>query len=113
MAGTTASVRDPWEQQQSENADHELYVCTYIENKRYIHVYINKKNQIPWTIINIMNANVLTYATLYAAFRVRDLCCVLLILNVAVKDEKNNTSYTHYHNAVSHLKIHVIILNVR
>ena len=37
-----------------------------------------------------MNANVLTYAALYAAFRVRDLCCVLLVPNVAVKDE--NTS---------------------
>ena len=36
----------------------------------------------------IMNANVLTYAALYTAFRVRDLCCVLLVPNVAVKDEK-------------------------
>ena len=61
MAGTTASVRDPWEQQQSENADqkngYELYVCmyiqdiiciyTYIENKRYMY----RMKQIPWTIL--------------------------------------------------------------
>ena len=36
----------------------------------------------------IMNANVLTYAALYAAFRVGDLCCVLLVPNIAIKDGK-------------------------
>ena len=69
-----------------------------------------------------MNATVLTYAALYAAFRIGDLCCVLLVPSVAVQDEKNQVKESfigtracyryYYHNAVSHLKTHVIILNV-
>jgi hypothetical protein len=47
----------------------------------YVRTNINK---IP-SKMNV-NANVLTYTTLYAAFRVGDLFCVQLVPSVAVND---------------------------
>ena len=48
--------------------------------------WINKKKHADTMENNIMNATVLTCTALYTAFRVGDLCHVLLVPNVAIKD---------------------------